>query len=103
MEKELHLSAALAQFQLSVFCFLLSGFFQLSCLSCRSCAIICCFGIWSGLMRRRVRDAKTQGLKDSGTLDPVGERNLIMAIAIEDVVTLLDQLREGLVEMRGYL
>ena len=54
-------------------------------------------------MRRRVRDAKTQGLKDSGTLDPVGERNLIMAIAIEDVVTLLDQLREGLVEMRGYL
>ena len=49
----------------------------------------------SGLVRRRVRD--------SGTLDPVGERNFIMAIAIEDVVTLLDQLREGLVEMRGYL
>jgi hypothetical protein len=45
----------------------------------------------------------TQGLKDSGTQDPVGERIFIMAIAIEDVVTLLDQLREGLVEMRGYL
>jgi len=26
-----------------------------------------------------------------------------MAIAIEDVMTRLDQLREGLVEMRGYL
>jgi hypothetical protein len=60
---------------------------------------------------QRLRDSGTQGLKDSGTqglrdsrtLDPVGERNLIMAIAIEDVVTLLDQLREGLVEMRGYL
>jgi hypothetical protein len=28
MEKELHLSAALAHFQLSVFCFLLSVFFS---------------------------------------------------------------------------
>ena len=54
-----------------------------------------CFDTLSGLVKPRVRD--------SGTLDPVGERNFIMAIAIEDVVTLLDQLREGLVEMRGYL
>jgi hypothetical protein len=54
-------------------------------------------------VRRRVRDSGTQRLRDSGTLDPVSERNFSMAIAIEDVVTLLDQLREGLVEMRGYL
>jgi hypothetical protein len=72
-------------------------------LPCLSYAIMCGSDTLSGLVRRRVRDSGTQRLKDSGTLDPVGERNLIMAIAIEDVVTLLDQLREGLVEMRGYL
>jgi len=104
------MSVALAQFQRSVCCLLsailtpmagaLSVFsfqliFLLSCLSCPSYATMHCFDTLSGLVKPRVRD--------SGTLDPVGERNLIMAIAIEDVVTLLDQLREGLVEMRGYL
>jgi hypothetical protein len=51
----------------------------------------------------RPDEATCAGRKDSRTQDPVGERIYIMAIAIEDVVTLLDQLREGLVEMRGYL
>jgi len=32
-----------------------------------------------------------------------GKGFLIMAIAIEEVLAHLDQLREGLVEMRGYL